>query len=362
MWGYVRGLGFAFLLFYSSYFGTIFLLTPILPFVFVVPQQAKAVIDIIIHLWKVYLVAMYEVLFQTKVKVFGCLPNHRDCTLMIMNHRTRFDWLYLFSYQVRFGSVNRYTITLKNILKFAPGVGWAMQMAGYIFLDRRWDVDKVIISRGIKLFKKINFKPQILLFPEGTDLTKHTKQRSDQYAEKNNLPKYDFVLHPRTTGFTHIVQEMKNEKMLNSLVDITIAYPHRIPQNESDILSGNFPSEIHFYAKTFPNKAIPEDKEDLDLWCCNQWKRKEEFLSNFYEKKVVPDEEFRTEQEYNEDLLKSLFFTSWVFWTILEILFMLILWFYPILWWYVLACTVFYAYICKFTSGLGLIIATAMNV
>ena len=76
--------------------------------------------------------AMYEVLFQIKVKVIGCLPNHRDCTLMIMNHRTRFDWLYLFSYQIRFGSVNRYTITLKNILKFAPGVGRLSVFCSYI--------------------------------------------------------------------------------------------------------------------------------------------------------------------------------------------------------------------------------------
>ena len=66
---------------------------------------------------------MYEVLFRTKVKFFGDLPNPADCNLMIMNHRTRFDWLYLFSYQVRFGSISRYTISLKNVLKFAPGVG-----------------------------------------------------------------------------------------------------------------------------------------------------------------------------------------------------------------------------------------------
>ena len=53
------------------------------------------------------------------------------------------------------------------------------------------------------------FTFQILLFPEGTDLTANTKKRSDAHAEKYNLPKYNFVLHPRTTGFAHIVQEMK---------------------------------------------------------------------------------------------------------------------------------------------------------
>ena len=67
--------------------------------------------------------AIYECIFATKVKCFGDLPDYNDCNLIIMNHRTRFDWLYLFSYQVRFGSIKRYSITLKNILKLAPGVG-----------------------------------------------------------------------------------------------------------------------------------------------------------------------------------------------------------------------------------------------
>ena len=50
---------------------------------------------------------------------------------------------------------------------------------------------------------------QILLFPEGTDLTPTTKARSDRFAEKNDLPKYNHVLHPRTTGFAFLVQKMR---------------------------------------------------------------------------------------------------------------------------------------------------------
>lgn len=72
--------------------------------------------------------AVYEVLFQTKIKIYGEVPSHEVSTLMIMNHRTRFDWLYLFSYQVRFGSVRRYTISLKNMLKFLPGIGKTWKM------------------------------------------------------------------------------------------------------------------------------------------------------------------------------------------------------------------------------------------
>jgi len=67
--------------------------------------------------------AVYEVLFQTKITIYGNPPSHEASTLTIMNHRTRFDWLYLFSYQVRHGSTRRYSISLKNMLKFLPGIG-----------------------------------------------------------------------------------------------------------------------------------------------------------------------------------------------------------------------------------------------
>ena len=52
----------------------------------------------------------------------------------------------------------------------------------------------------------------MVLFPEGTDFTPGTKIRSDRFAEKNDLPKYDYVLHPRTTGFTYLVEQMRNSK------------------------------------------------------------------------------------------------------------------------------------------------------
>ena len=149
--------------------------------------------------------------------------------------------------------------------------------------------------------------------------------------------------------------------MLESVVDITIAYPHRIPQNGSDILCGDFPSEIHFYVETFPNEDIPESKDDLDLWCINRWKSKEEFLSNFYEKKIVPDYQEK-EQMCSEDLIKGIFLVSWFLWTLLEILFLLVLWYYPILWLYVIMCTIFYLLVCNFTPGFGLLMASAMKI
>ena len=45
---------------------------------------------------------------------------------------------------------------------------------------------------------------QVVLFPEGTNLTEAARDKSRQFAEKNNLPLYSHVLHPRTAGEARI--------------------------------------------------------------------------------------------------------------------------------------------------------------
>ncbi len=51
----------------------------------------------------------------------------------------------------------------------------------------------------------------MLLFPEGTDLTENNLRRSNEFAKKNNLESYDRVLHPKTTGFTFLVDTMRSK-------------------------------------------------------------------------------------------------------------------------------------------------------
>ena len=36
-----------------------------------------------------------------------------------------------------------------------------MQLAGYIFLDRKWEDDKENITRCLKVFQKIGYRPQV---------------------------------------------------------------------------------------------------------------------------------------------------------------------------------------------------------
>ena len=51
----------------------------------------------------------------------------------------------------------------------------------------------------------------------GTDFCENTKPKSDSYAKKMGLPPYDYVLHPRVTGFTFLVEELRKSEYLCEL-------------------------------------------------------------------------------------------------------------------------------------------------
>ena len=67
-----------------------------------------------------------ELVYGVQVKIFGeftPLPPDQPI-LVIMNHRTRFDWMFMWSFFLRCGSLSKHKIIMKNALKHIPGVGW----------------------------------------------------------------------------------------------------------------------------------------------------------------------------------------------------------------------------------------------
>ncbi|XP_052057487.1 lysocardiolipin acyltransferase 1-like [Mytilus californianus] len=342
-----EGIIFTFLLIYSSSFGCIFFLTPLIPFVYFQPRLGRWLMDQMIWLWQLYAVFLYEKICGVKAVITGDVVYDDECELIIMNHRTRFDWLFVFSYQIRCGSLRHFKISLKEILKNVPGPGWAMQCAGYLFLHRNWEHDKSTISKCFMYFKKLNYKPQILLFPEGTDLTPWTKAKSDKFAQDNGVEPYEYVLHPRTRGFKYFVEQMRDVNLFDSIIDVTVGYPVNIPQNESDILKGNFPKEVHFYIKRHKALDIPSSEENVDIWCQKVWKEKEERLKKFYQDKKfdVKDNKIKLKDESE---IQSLFKFANIFWSIFQISTFILLIYAPIIRWFALLSISIFVFISKF--------------
>ncbi|OCT77518.1 lysocardiolipin acyltransferase 1 isoform X1 [Xenopus laevis] len=352
-----RGIYFVLALFLGSFFGSIFMLGPFLPLMLVSPRWYRWITDRIVATWLTLPVALLELVFGAKVVITGdgFIPGERS--VIIMNHRTRLDWMFLWNCLLRYSYLRLEKICLKSSLKAVPGFGWAMQVAAFIFIHRKWEDDKNHFEAMLDYFCDIKEHLQILIFPEGTDLTDNTKARSDEFAEKNKLQKYEYVLHPRTTGFTFIVDRLREGNNLDAIHDITVAYPHNIPQTEKHILNGNFPKEIHFHVCRYPVSSVPVSKEELQLWCQERWKEKEDRLRAFYQGERYFDATRRSrippcKSEFRVHLIKL---ASLLYWTLFPIAMIVLLYLYSLVRWYFLVVTVLFVLQEKIFGGLELI-------
>ncbi len=67
----------------------------------------------------------------------------------------------------------------------------------------------------IAYFQDMGLAIQLLFFPEGTDRDAPAIARCTRYCEKVGLQMYDQVLHPKTTGFVFLVQQMRRLSYLD---------------------------------------------------------------------------------------------------------------------------------------------------
>lgn len=114
-------------------------------------------------------------------------------------------------------------IVLKSALRHIPGIGWAMQMLRYIFLHRSWTRDEERMSCVMRSIQR-DGPAAVLMFPEGTDLSKDMKARSHQFAKDRDLPLYENVLIPRSRGFAHVFNLMMCGSEPLVVWDVTVGY------------------------------------------------------------------------------------------------------------------------------------------
>lgn len=234
-----------------------------------------------------------------------------------------------------------------------PSPGWGMQACNFIFLARKWAKDEKILDDSLTYFTSRGYPLQLLFFPEGTDLSESNREKSHQFSEKNGLPKFDYVLHPRTKGFAHCLRELRKGPSPPSVVNVSVAYVGRIPQNESDILAGHWPREIHFCAETVPPSDVPLENGAVDDWLKERWQEKEEALKRFY-----ADRKFSAPylEESSCQLVYWKMIGSLVFWVSFLSAAFYCLFCCSLLWWWLLITAFFYLAIGQFGPGLDWVI------
>ena len=194
-----------------------------------------------------------------------------------------------------------------------------MQNALYIFLYRRWEKDESYLNSLLRYFVSSPDKLHLLMFPEGTNFEEITKTWSDNYAKKNDLPLYDYVLHPRVRGFTHCVEKLRQGNKIDAIYDVTVGYSENYCFEELDIIKGKIPDEIHFHIQRFSIDELPVDSQGLDHWCSKRWSEKEERLSKFYgqdEKHFTPVVESVIVDNNEEEAVRVFYKFELVFWVL----------------------------------------------
>lgn len=58
----------------------------------------------------------------------------------------------------------------------------------YTYIKRNWEHDEAEIRAVNEYLQSMNYTHQLLIFPEGTDLTEQSMKKSDAFAKKFNFP------------------------------------------------------------------------------------------------------------------------------------------------------------------------------
>ena len=194
--------------------------------------------------------------FGTKLIMSGdhILPD--ETAILVINHASQVDWAYIgaslyYACMPYFRAYNCKFITQEK-MKHIPGLGelkvlfnlrklttvnsnarstgWIIQMSNSIFLKLRWQDDKMILTRNLHYFQALRLRVLLILFPEGAIFQDKTKKLSNAYAQKIGKPEYQYVLHPKTKGFSHTAMYQLRSNYLDAIYDITLAF-HGNAQN-----------------------------------------------------------------------------------------------------------------------------------
>ncbi|RMZ92838.1 lysocardiolipin acyltransferase 1 [Brachionus plicatilis] len=312
------------MLYVTSTIGTLYMLFPYTILLFFNRKLFHKLCDFSLRIWFGFAVYLLEEFCNIKIFMHVSKINNyesRKSSIVVMNHRTRLDWLFYFCILYRLKALSQIKIILKDSLKRIPGPAWAMQTALFIFIKRKWTEDQNIFNKFIDYYNKIEKKFMILIFPEGTNMSRDSIEKSNKFADEKNLPRYEYVIHPRVTGFNYIFNRMYANEQIDCIHDVTVGYRGgKMPERETDFLAGNMPNEIHFFIDKFSCEKIFEDKNEktngeiLEEWICDRWQKKEEFLKKFYQQ-----EQIGQNYETKDDLVNKFYLTMYpIFWLLIE--------------------------------------------
>ncbi|KAE8729209.1 putative 1-acyl-sn-glycerol-3-phosphate acyltransferase 4 [Hibiscus syriacus] len=221
---------------------------------------------------------LFEKINGTKVVFSGDNVPQKERVLIIVNHRTEVDWMYLWDLAMRKGCLGYIKYILKSSLMKLPVLGWGFHILEFISVDRNWETDETIMHQMLSTFKNPQDPLWLALFPEGTDFTEKKCTKSQQYAAEVGLPVLTNVLLPKTRGFCLCLETLRGS--FDAVYDLTIAYKHQCPFFLDNVF-GVDPSEVHIHVQRIPVNKIPTSSAEAAAWLIDRFKVKDQLLSDF---------------------------------------------------------------------------------
>jgi len=355
-WQKLQGALYCFLALTSCFIGFFYMYCPILPLLLFNRKLFRKITDICFTAWESYNVTILEVIFGVQTFIAGDQFRPEENSLILLNHRTRNDWNFMWSALLHATQpmAHNAKFVLKEDVKILPGPGWVMQFARFLYISRNWKKDEVRIAKQVEYLGKHSADQpyQLVLFPEGTNLTPSNQEKSRIFGEKNNLKPLNYLLQPRTTGFTYLVQQMRQHGGLHAVYDVTIAYPDETPVNEKDLLDGKFPNEVHFHIKRYGDSALPTTFIGLEKWLQELWRDKDQLLETVYKERVrMPLSSARQNGPQKTIPLQYVSLVAWGCLT-LKILQILLTTWSPFHWLWIVFFSTFQSLISYYTNGL----------
>ncbi|XP_021738566.1 probable 1-acyl-sn-glycerol-3-phosphate acyltransferase 5 [Chenopodium quinoa] len=250
-------------------------------------RYSRKLTSVVFASWLALWPFLFEKINKTKVVFSGVTVPDKERILLLANHRTEVDWMYIWDLALRKGSLGYIKYVLKSSLMNLPVFGWAFQILEFIPVHRKWEIDEPIMHKMLSTLKDPQDPLWLAIFPEGTDFTEQKSIRSQKYAADHGLPILTNVLLPKTKGFFACMEELRNS--LDAVYDVTIGYKPRCPFFLDNVFGIN-PSEVHIHIRRLSISNIPDSEEELGIWLMDTFCLKDKLLSEFYSKGHFPNE------------------------------------------------------------------------
>ncbi|RFU26219.1 hypothetical protein B7463_g10122, partial [Scytalidium lignicola] len=265
-----------------------------------------------------------------------------DRMVMVANHQLYSDWLYLWwiAYANQPQMHGHIYIILKESLKYIPIIGQGMMFYGFIFMSRKMATDQARLAHRLGKLKERHSGPLsgsagydpmwLLLFPEGTNASNNSRNKSAKWAEKIGVKDMQHVILPRSTGTFFCLNELKGT--VEYVYDCTVAY-EGVPRGKfgqdyftlhSTYLQGRPPKSVNMYWRRFAIADMPlDDPHKFDLWLREKWYEKDALMEQYINTGRFPEFESAVNGNATKDTVKGKFIETEVkaghWWEVLRV-------------------------------------------